>query len=77
MNKSYHDCKNTRSNLILLSFFKYARDLEAVLSLAGDKRAILLGHSMGGMTILRFCRLFPEYLMITTSMVCGTHQVAC
>ncbi|MGL4621797.1 alpha/beta fold hydrolase [Chroococcidiopsis sp.] len=44
------------------SIEKYARDLEAVLSLVGDKRAILLGHSMGGMIILTFCRLFPEYL---------------
>lgn len=41
---------------------KYARDLEAVLSLAGDQPAILLGHSMGGMISLTFCRLFPEYL---------------
>lgn len=44
------------------SIEKYARDLEAVLSLVGDKRAILLGHSMGGMILLTFCRLFPEYL---------------
>jgi pimeloyl-ACP methyl ester carboxylesterase len=41
---------------------KYARDLEAVVSLAGDKPVILLGHSMGGMILLTFCRLFPEYL---------------
>ena len=44
------------------SIEKYAHDLEAVLSLAGDKPAILLGHSMGGMIMLTFCRLFPEYL---------------
>lgn len=41
---------------------KYARDLEAVLSLVGNRPAILLGHSMGGMILLTFCRLFPEYL---------------
>jgi pimeloyl-ACP methyl ester carboxylesterase len=41
---------------------KYARDLEAVIALAGDKPVILLGHSMGGMLTLTFCRLFPEYL---------------
>lgn len=44
------------------SLEKYARDLEAVIALAGDKSVILLGHSLGGMCILTFCRLFPEYL---------------
>ncbi len=41
---------------------KYARDLEAVVSIAGNKPVILLGHSMGGMINLTFCRLFPEQL---------------
>jgi pimeloyl-ACP methyl ester carboxylesterase len=44
------------------SLEKFARDLEAVLNIAGDKPAILLGHSLGGMSILTFCRLFPEHL---------------
>jgi len=44
------------------SLEKYARDLEAVLELAGDQPVILLGHSMGGMILLTFCRLFPEHL---------------
>ena len=39
-----------------------ARDLEAVLALVGDKPAILLGHSIGGMITLTFCRLFPSAL---------------
>ncbi|MBW4576151.1 MAG: alpha/beta hydrolase [Aphanothece sp. CMT-3BRIN-NPC111] len=39
---------------------KYARDLEAVVAIAGEKPVILLGHSMGGMVTLTFCRLFPE-----------------
>ena len=43
------------------SIEKYARDLEAVVALAG-KPVILLGHSMGGMIGLTFCRLFPEHL---------------
>ncbi|HEY9908908.1 MAG TPA: alpha/beta hydrolase [Thermosynechococcaceae cyanobacterium] len=43
------------------SIEKYARDLEAILSLV-DQPALLLGHSMGGMIILTFCRLFPEHL---------------
>ncbi|HEY9622492.1 MAG TPA: alpha/beta hydrolase, partial [Crinalium sp.] len=41
---------------------KYARDLEAVLELAGNQPAVLLGHSMGGMILLTFSRLFPEHL---------------
>jgi pimeloyl-ACP methyl ester carboxylesterase len=44
------------------SIEKYARDLEAVVELVGDKPVILLGHSMGGMVMLTFCRLFPEHL---------------
>ncbi|MHC5855206.1 alpha/beta fold hydrolase [Nostoc sp.] len=44
------------------SIEKYARDLEAVVAIAGDKPVILLGHSMGGMINLTFCRLFPEQL---------------
>jgi pimeloyl-ACP methyl ester carboxylesterase len=41
---------------------KLARDLETVLGLAGDRPAILLGHSIGGMITLTFCRLFPAAL---------------
>lgn len=44
------------------SMEKYARDLEAVLTAAGDLPVILLGHSMGAMLLLTFCRLFPEHL---------------
>ncbi len=44
------------------SLEKLARDLEAVLALAGARPAILLGHSIGGMITLTFCRLFPEAL---------------
>ena len=40
----------------------YARDLEAVLMLAGDQPVVLVGHSMGAMLLLTFCRLFPEHL---------------
>lgn len=44
------------------SLEKYAHDLEAVLNVAGDQPVLLLGHSMGGMILLTFCRLFPEQL---------------
>jgi pimeloyl-ACP methyl ester carboxylesterase len=39
-----------------------ASDLRAVLALAGDQPAILLGHSIGGMITLTFCGLFPKEL---------------
>ncbi|WP_407571542.1 alpha/beta fold hydrolase [Deinococcus altitudinis] len=41
---------------------RMAGDLNAVLALAGDTPAVLCGHSIGGMTTLTFCRLFPEAL---------------
>jgi len=44
------------------SLEKYARDLEAVLSLSGDQPVVLVGHSMGAMMLLTFARLFPEHL---------------
>jgi pimeloyl-ACP methyl ester carboxylesterase len=39
-----------------------AGHLEAVTSLIKDRRAVLVGHSIGGMITLTFCRLFPELL---------------
>ena len=44
------------------SLDKMAGDLEAVLGLAGDRPALLVGHSIGGMIMLTFCRRFPEAL---------------
>jgi pimeloyl-ACP methyl ester carboxylesterase len=44
------------------SLERHARDLEAVLGLAPPGPTILAGHSMGGMVVLTFCRLFPEHL---------------
>ena len=38
-----------------------AADLDAVLTFAG-KPAVLLGHSIGGMITLMFCKIFPEAL---------------
>ena len=43
------------------SLDKMASDLEAVLGLA-PKPVILIGHSMGGMITLNFCKLFPQHL---------------
>lgn len=44
------------------SLEKLAGDLQAVLTLAGGRPAVLAGHSIGGMITLTFCRLFPEDL---------------
>jgi pimeloyl-ACP methyl ester carboxylesterase len=44
------------------SLEKFARDLEAVLTVAGSQPVFLLGHSMGAMILLTFSRLFPERL---------------
>jgi pimeloyl-ACP methyl ester carboxylesterase len=41
---------------------KLAADLEAVLRFAGDRPAILVGHSIGGMITLTFCKNFHESL---------------
>ncbi|MBD3885725.1 alpha/beta hydrolase [Phormidium tenue FACHB-886] len=54
--------KSKKSDNRDYSLEKYACDLEAVLNLAGDQPVILLGHSMGGMILLTFCRLFPQHL---------------
>ncbi|MBD2013992.1 alpha/beta hydrolase [Microcoleus sp. FACHB-53] len=53
--------KSSKPNNKDYSLEKYARDLEAIVDLVG-KPVILLGHSMGGMLTLTFCRLFPEQL---------------
>jgi pimeloyl-ACP methyl ester carboxylesterase len=39
-----------------------ARHLHAVLDLVPGRPAVLVGHSIGGMITLTFCRLFPEAL---------------
>jgi pimeloyl-ACP methyl ester carboxylesterase len=45
------------------SLERMARDLRAVLDTTATGRpVVLVGHSIGGMTVLTFCRLFPELL---------------
>jgi len=51
---------------------RMASDLHSVLSLAGGKRVVLIGHSIGGMINLTFCRLYPELI---GSQVAGIVQV--
>ena len=65
--------KSTRPTTRDYSLENLARDLNAVLTVAGDKPAILLGHSIGGMITLTFCRLFPEALGSRVNGLVLTH----
>jgi len=44
------------------SLDRLAQNLEAVMGVAGKKPVILVGHSIGVMTILTYCKLFPASL---------------
>ncbi|MDB6003403.1 MAG: alpha/beta hydrolase [Prosthecobacter sp.] len=55
------------------SLEKMAKDLHAVLELNSGRPAILLGHSIGGMIILTFCRLFGKELGSRVLGVVLTH----
>lgn len=44
------------------SLDRHANDLEAIVELTGGQPTLLVGHSMGGMVLLTFCRLFPQLL---------------
>lgn len=51
---------------------RFARAIEAVMKKAGVKRAVLVGHSMGGPVALTFLRLFPskaEAIVLVDSFV--------
>ena len=39
-----------------------AADLDAVLAFAGDRPAVLVGHSIGGMITLTYCKDYPQAL---------------
>jgi pimeloyl-ACP methyl ester carboxylesterase len=54
-----HSGKPKRGNY---SLERHAQDLEAVLGVAAGQVALLVGHSMGGMVLLTFCRLFPQHV---------------
>jgi pimeloyl-ACP methyl ester carboxylesterase len=49
-----------------------ASDLRTLLSLANGRRVVLVGHSIGGMINLTFCRLYPKLL---GSQVAGIVQL--
>jgi pimeloyl-ACP methyl ester carboxylesterase len=54
--------ESTRPDTNDYSLEKFASDLNAVIDLANWQPVILVGHSIGGMTTLTFCRLSPEAL---------------
>jgi pimeloyl-ACP methyl ester carboxylesterase len=51
---------------------RMASDLHTVLSLADSKPVVLVGHSIGGMINLTFCRLYPD---LVRSQIAGIAQV--
>lgn len=55
------------------SLEKFARDLHAVIEASGSEPVILMGHSIGGMTILTFCKLYPELLGARVSKLVLIH----
>jgi len=65
--------RSTRPHNDDYSLEKFANDLRAVVRLAGENRVILVGHSIGGMTTLTFCRLFPELLGSTVAGLILVH----
>jgi pimeloyl-ACP methyl ester carboxylesterase len=52
--KAYHDRR--------YSLDRFADDLMALVSRACPRKVILVGHSIGGMTVQTFCRRYPETL---------------
>jgi pimeloyl-ACP methyl ester carboxylesterase len=44
------------------SLEKLAADLDAVIEQTGAKDPVLWGHSMGGFTILTYCKVYPQKL---------------
>ncbi|MEA3212396.1 MAG: hypothetical protein QOE70_5453 [Chthoniobacter sp.] len=64
---------STRPTTRDYSLENLAKHLDAVLTLVGNKPAILLGHSIGGMITLTFCRLFPDALGTRVNGLVLTH----
>ncbi|WP_031525477.1 alpha/beta fold hydrolase [Dyadobacter crusticola] len=52
--------KSKRARNKDFSLEKLAADLDAVIDKSGAKDPVLWGHSMGGMTILTFCKLYKH-----------------
>jgi pimeloyl-ACP methyl ester carboxylesterase len=50
-----------------------AGHLQAVVGLAGERPVMLVGHSIGGMIVLTFCRQFPKALGTSVSSLVLVH----
>jgi pimeloyl-ACP methyl ester carboxylesterase len=55
------------------SLDKMARDLDAVISKTANGPVVLLGHSIGGMTCLTYCRVFADTLAAKVSGMILVH----
>lgn len=55
------------------SIDKMAHDLRAVVETCGSRPVVLMGHSIGGMVILKFCELFPELQQSRVSKLVLVH----
>jgi pimeloyl-ACP methyl ester carboxylesterase len=64
---------STLSKNRVFTLEEMARDLSAVIDQAGPGPVVLAGHSIGGMTILTFCRLFPHFLGTKVSKLILIH----
>jgi len=52
------------------SLAKFSRDLEAVIDLCSDQKPLVLGHSIGGMTILSACKIMgPSFYSKVSGLV--------
>ena len=56
------------------SLEKLADDLDAVINLAGNRQVFLVGHSIGGMITLTYCRLFASTLIRQVAGVIVVHS---
>lgn len=50
-----------------------AADLDAVIGFAGDRRVVLVGHSIGGMIALTYCKTAPERIARTLAGLVLVH----
>lgn len=61
--------KSKRARNKDFSLQKLAADLDAVIDHSGAKDLILWGHSMGGMTILTFCKIYQHKLSTVKGII--------
>ena len=52
--------KSTAATPSAIGLSEFARDLKTLIDLSGEQKVVLVGHSIGGMTIQTLARDFPE-----------------